>query len=153
MTFTHLTPGSFSITEAAVPGYSLTGLVCDTTSYGIDADTIFVNLNLGDDVTCTFTNAEFGSVTIVKHAIADDPADQGEDFTFFTSLGTVVLDDDTDPTLSSSHTFGDLLPGQYAVFEGLGLPGWSLTGLTCTPGGSADLGSGMPSSTSSRAWT
>ena len=143
VTFTDLTPGQFSITETAVPGWAITGLVCDTTNYGAGADTIFVTLNSGDHVTCTFTNTEYGSITVVKNAVADTPADQGQDFTFFTSLGTVVLDDDTDPTLSDTATFGEVLPGQYSVVESLGLPGWALTGLTCTPGGATDLASGV----------
>ena len=87
ITFTDLTPGQFSIAEAAVPGYAITGLTCDTPNYGATADTIFVTLNSGDNVTCTFTNTEFGSVTIIKNAVADTPADQGQDFTFFTSFG------------------------------------------------------------------
>ena len=138
LTFTDLTPGQFSITEAAVPGYALTALTCDTPNSAPNADTIFVTLNSGDNVTCTFTNTEYGTITIEKDAIADTPADQGQDFTFFTSFGTVVLDDDTDPTLANTHTFGDLLPGQYTVAENLGLPGWALTGLTCSPGATVD---------------
>ena len=75
----------------------------------------------------------------MKQAVADAPADQGQDFSFFTSLGNFDLDDDADPTLSNSVTFADQLPGQYDVIESLSVPGWSLTGLTCGPGGSADL--------------
>ena len=143
VTFTDLTPGQFSIAEAGVPGYAITGLTCDTPNYGATADTIFVNLNSGDNVTCTFTNTEYGSITLVENAVADTPADQGQDFTFFTSFGNFALDDDTDPTLPNSQTFGDLLPGQYTLFEGLGLPGWALTGLTCGPGGTVDLDTGV----------
>ena len=58
MTFTDLTPGQFSITEATDPGFALTGLVCDTPNYGASNDTVVVTLNSGDDVTCTFTNTE-----------------------------------------------------------------------------------------------
>ena len=144
ITFTDLTPGSFSITEGAVPGFAITGLVCDTQNYGVTVDTIFVNLSSGEDVTCTFTNTEYGSVTVVKDAVADTAADQGQDFSFFFSaLGNFALDDDTDPTLSNSQTFGDLLPGQYTVIESLGLPGWALTGLTCSPGATVDLANGV----------
>ena len=53
------------------------------------------------------------------------------------------LDDDTDPTLSNTRTFGGLLPGQYSVAEDLGLPGWALTGITCTRGASVDLARGV----------
>ena len=42
-----------------------------------------VSLNSGDNVTCTFTNTEYGSVTIVKQAVTETPADQGQDFSFF----------------------------------------------------------------------
>ena len=102
-----------------------------------NADTIVVTLNSGDDVTCTFTNTALGSVTIVKQAFADDPADQGQDFTFFGSFGSFALDDDTDSTLSSSQTFGNLAPGQYSVGEDQGLPGWELTGITCSRAGAS----------------
>ena len=126
-----------------MPGFAITGLVCDTPNYGAGGDTIFVTLNSGEDVTCTFTNTELGSITVAKHAVADTPADQGQDFTFFTSLGNFALDDDTDPTLSNTQTFGDLLPGLYNVGENIGLPGWSLTGLTCGLGATVDLNTGV----------
>ena len=152
-TFTDLTPGSFSVTEAAVPGFAITGLVCDTPNYGTNPDMIFVTLNSGDNVTCTFTNTAFGSVTVVKDAVADTPADQGQDFSFFGSFGFFALDDDTDATLANNQSFDELLPGQYTVFEALGLPGWALSQLSCTPGGTVDLAAAPPRSILSPALT
>ena len=79
-----------------------------------------------------------GSITIVKDAVPNS----ARDFNFTstsnqtTTIGSFILDDDSDPTQPSSRTFSNLAPGAYTVTEG-GLPitGWDLTDLTCTGGG------------------
>ena len=149
VTFSDLTPGSFSITEAAVPGFATTGLVCDTPNYGAGGDTIVVSLISGDDVTCTFTNTEYGSVTIVKHAVADAPRGPGPGLQLLRFVRVLPTRRRHRPDLSNSQTFGDLLPGQYSVVESLGLPGWALTGLSCTAG-ATDLNTGVADDRSRR---
>jgi len=82
------------------------------------------------------TPVTYGSITITKDAIPNDP----QDFTFtgagpagYDFGGGFSLDDDTDGTLPNTHSFNNLVPGSYSVTEGgLLFLNWSLTGLTCT---------------------
>jgi hypothetical protein len=83
-------------------------------------------------VTATFE--AFGSITIVKVALPEDP----QDFAF-TATGltpsTFNLDDDADTTLPNQREFGLLVAGTYTVQES-GPPGdWQLVALSCTGGG------------------
>jgi hypothetical protein len=136
--FGDLLPGEFTVSEAADPaGWQLTDITClgggpDTTD---TARTATIGLDPGENVTCTFTNTEEGSITVVKDAQPNDP----QDFSF-TSTGGLTpsafdLDDDADGTLSNTRAFIDLLPGTFTVTEGADPPGWSLTNLQCTGGG------------------
>ena len=56
--FGELGPGSYSVTESALPtGWILQSAVCDRADAGtLVQNTLTVNLGLGEDVTCTFTN-------------------------------------------------------------------------------------------------
>ena len=53
-------------------------------------------------------------------------------------LSNFSLDDDNDPTLSNTKTFGNVVPGSYSVTEGA-VTSWELTGLVCN--GDATSGS------------
>ena len=78
-----------------------------------------------------------GSITIVKTVVPTDP----QDFSFTTTgsgLSNFILDDDSDGTLPNTHTFSSLAPGVYTVTEAA-TPGFDLTALTCTAGGSASI--------------
>jgi hypothetical protein len=88
-------------------------------------------MNVGDSVSCTFTNAKRASITVDK---VTDPAADPEFFTFATTGGPgpvndiFQLADGTTP-----HVTGDLDPGTYAVTETVPA-GWTLQGATCTGG-------------------
>ncbi len=72
-TFANLAPGSYSVTEdffnpVPVTGWDLTGIIC-TSSTGMTVGTVdlairafTVNLAVGDNVTCTFTNTKLPPV-------------------------------------------------------------------------------------------
>lgn len=126
-----LPPGAYTVTEGAVPGFTLSGIVCS------DADSVgdpltrsaAVALAEGETVTCTFTNLAPGTLTIVKDTVPDDPQDFP--FTGTAPIGAFTLDDDgaTDPTFSSSASF--VLPaGSYTVTEGA-VAGFDLSAITC----------------------
>ena len=71
--------GSKTVTESAVAGWSLTDITC---SEGSDTGaTATVQVDPGDEITCTFTNKKDATVTVVKNAIPNDP----ENFSFTTS--------------------------------------------------------------------
>src|SRR6185295_6748806 len=127
--FSGLLPGSRTVTEGAVAGWSLTGLVCNDANGSTSGATATINLDAGENVTCTYTNTKLGSITIIKDAIPND----AQDFAFTTTgtaLSNFSLDDDADATLSNTQVFSGLLPGQRTVIEGA-VAGWSLTGLVC----------------------
>jgi uncharacterized repeat protein (TIGR01451 family) len=59
-TFTGLAAGSYTVTEAALAGWSLTGLVCvdpdSSTTVDVGARIANIDLDAGENITCTFTN-------------------------------------------------------------------------------------------------
>jgi hypothetical protein len=161
-TFLDVLPGTYAVTETVPSGWDLTDLVCvdptgdssdagatattsgwdltdlvcvDPTGDSSDAGaTATIELDPGETVTCTYTNTELGSITIIKDAI---PADE-TDFRF--ALGAVpgpaapFYLDDADPDdrdgIDDTKVFANLLPGQYGVSETVP-PNWSLTGIDC----------------------
>ncbi|MGH2767031.1 MAG: prealbumin-like fold domain-containing protein, partial [Actinomycetota bacterium] len=141
-TFSGLTAGTYTIQEVNLPsGWQIAGLECvgdedgDTTT---GASLATINLDPGEDIECTFTNAREGSITIVKDALPDDP----QDFQFDPSPNlqntNFVLDDDPgDGTWPREEPFNELdVPDTYTVTE-VNIPDdWQLTDITCTGGGS-----------------
>jgi plastocyanin len=132
VTFSNLVPTTYTITEAALGGWSLTGLVITedkvmNSTQDMANGIATITVDPGESVTVAYTNTKLGAITVVKDAIPDDSAD----FTF-TSLITghtsFMLDDDSDPTLSNSRVISGLLPGSYAITEAA-LAGWDLTAL------------------------
>ena len=138
--FTGLTPGAYTATEAAAAGFDLTSVSCnDANSTGSTGTrTATINVEAGETVTCTFVNTQQGSITIIKDAVPNN----AQDFAFTTTgtgLSGFSLDDDADNTLSNTKSFTGLTPGAYTVVEGA-TSGWDLTNLVCGAGGSGNIG-------------
>ena len=125
-----LAPGAYTVTEAAVAGFGVTGIVCDDTDSTGDTATrtAAVALALGETVTCTFTNTAAGSLTIVQDTVPDGPQDFA--YTGSPPIGGFTLDDDADATLPSSTTFS-LPPGAYTVTQAI-VPGFPLGTIVCS---------------------
>ena len=125
-----LAPGQYSVSETAPGGWTLAGVVCDSSNGGTEAfDSI--QLDAGETVTCTFTNRKKASITVVKEAF---PAD-GTNFTFLTTIpghSLLFLDDAAvDDNDGISDTFSVLVdPGSFTIVESV-LAGWDLTDITC----------------------
>ncbi len=127
--------GEKTVSESAVAGWSLTDITC---SEGSDAgNTATIQVDPGDAITCTFTNKQDATVTIVKDAVPN----AAQDFAFTTTgagLSGFSLDDDADGTLSNTKVFtvsgADF--GQKTVSESA-VAGWSLTDITCSEGSDA----------------
>lgn len=82
-----------------------------------------VNVDVGDDVVCTYTNIRRGTIRIVKQVVGSASAD----WTFTSSwLNTFTL-----PAAGGQQDFVRMAPGAYTVAEAA-VAGWSLAGLTCT---------------------
>ena len=131
-TFENLIAGAgYSVTESDVPGWELTGLVCDGTkgSSGTKSgSTANIDLTAGGSVTCTFTNTKAGRIIVDKVTV---PGGDAQLFTFTPSYNggqTFQLADATTPNNS-----GSLEPGTYSVSEAA-VTGWDLTDASCTDG-------------------
>ena len=128
-TFEHVLAGDYSVTEAGVGGWDLTGVECTTTGESTatrDGMSVDIHLTTGGSVTCVFTNTKRGSITIVKDAVPND----SQAFAFSGDLGTFSLVDDGTGT-GNSKTFSNLVPGAYSVAE-TPVAGWDLTSATCS---------------------
>ncbi len=133
-----LAPGTYTITQGAVPGWSLGSLTCDTgESVDLANRRVTITLAANEQVTCTFVNTT-AAITVVQ----DAQPDSAQDFTYATcqgaGCGQVVLDDDADAARPRSVTGVGLAPGTYTVTQAQ-VPGWSLHSLSCTTGETVDL--------------
>lgn len=134
-----LPAGSYTVTQAAVPGWDLTALSCDT-GETVDLAHRRVTIELGADehATCTFTNGSTSIAIVEDSAVADAP----QDFSFTGCLGTGCsqwsMDDDRDPALPDHVVGTGLAPGTYTITQAA-VPGWDLTALTCDTGESVSL--------------
>jgi hypothetical protein len=144
-TFSGLLPGGVrTVTEDGETGWTLTNIVCTgaTSSTivigaagGFNAGDNSVNVTLaaGENIVCTFTNSQLGSIKIVKDAVPND----AQDFSY-TASGTGMtpspfsLDDDADGTLSNEQLFSGLLAGGSRSVTEDGETGWTLTNIVCT---------------------
>lgn len=126
---TSLGEGSYTITEKPQAGWDQTGSSGDcsfTVNYPADFDAVF---------TCTFTNTQRGTVTVIKTSSGQVPPAGA--FTFeirsgasATELGTVLATDSNDAT--GEVDFDSLLPdglqpGAYEICESSMAPGWHST--------------------------
>jgi uncharacterized repeat protein (TIGR01451 family) len=140
-TATDLVPGQYTVTETdPAPAFDLSGLVCVDSATGGTASTVdlgtrqaTINLDPGETVTCTFTNTQRGSITIVKSVSADGPL--VTDFNFSSpDFGAFVLGPVTVGNPDQS-TQDNLVPGTYSVSEDDPTAnGWALTGASCNDG-------------------
>ena len=129
-TFSGTNYGSKSVTEGDTAGWSLTDITCDAADSGsLGSRTATVDVQPGDDVTCTFENSlEKGKIVVDK---VTDPAGSTQSFEFTATYGTFSLTDAAAPNDS-----GALLPsseaGNYSVTEDALPAGWTLDKVTCT---------------------
>jgi hypothetical protein len=143
--FSNLVPGGTrTVTEPSVSGWTITNIACTGAtnstvtigaSGGFDAgdNSVSVQLAAGETVTCTFTNTKNGSITIIKDATPNDPQDFRYDATGTgMTPSPFYLDDDADPTLSTTQTFSGLLPNGARTVTETVPAGWKVTNITCT---------------------
>jgi Tol biopolymer transport system component len=129
-TFTNVIPGAgYSVSETVPSGWDQTGATCDNGSAVSN-----ITVAAGQTVTCTFTNRKRGQIVVVKDAQPNDP----QDFAFTAGGGlspsSFSLDDDSDPTLSNTRTFSNVVPtGGYSLSETVP-SGWDQSSATCDNG-------------------
>ncbi|MCH8899211.1 MAG: prepilin-type N-terminal cleavage/methylation domain-containing protein [Acidobacteria bacterium] len=119
-----LDPGTFTATELVPAGWDLTGITCDDGNSTGDVGTgvATFNLELGETVTCTFTNTELGTIIVEKQTNPDG------DLTLFTFEGDAagqIADD-------GQIVVDNLIPGEYSVKEIAPLPeDWAIADIAC----------------------
>lgn len=137
----NLTPGTYSTTERdPAPDFDLTAVECDDSnsqsrsSGDAQTRTAIYNLDPGEQVTCTFTNTQRGSLVVSSQTIPDST-----DGTFqFTGVpsGTV--------STNSTIVVADLTPGSYTTTEIDPAPDFDLTAVECDDGDSTSPSDGDP---------
>lgn len=115
-------PGSYTVSETALTGWSSDGGVCDNgeTPGSLDVEA-------GETVTCTFTNTKLRNITACKYddvngnGTKDDTEPLLDNWSMTLTPGSV-----TQATVNGCTTFTDLSPGSYSVAETL-KDGWANT--------------------------
>jgi hypothetical protein len=127
--FSSLAPGTYSVAEGAVSGWTQTSATC-TDGSPVTA----ISLQASENVTCTFTNTlQTGHIIVVKDAVPND----AQDFSFTNNFANgnpspFSLDDDADGTLSNTRD-SVVTAGTYSVSEGA-VSGWTATSAICSDG-------------------
>ena len=115
-----LEPGKYGVKELVPEGWDLTKVMCRPDVDDVSAqlvpevpnpNAVFVNLNAGDVIRCTFTNVERGMVDVVK-TLSGNPLGDGDEFTFEIRLG-----DGTGPAIASATATGPLGAGEAVDFS------------------------------------
>lgn len=136
--------GTYEVTEDAVALWELTGIECGAdvgSSTNVSTRTATIDLDSGENITCTFTNEQdtTATITIVKQTVPDGAGQEfdfeGEGFGEGSALENEFVLGDGD-----SETDTEVDPGEgYSVTETVP-GGWTLTGIECEgEGASVDL--------------
>lgn len=167
-TFTGLAAGSYTVTETAVAGWTLTGLVCadpdSSSTVNLGTGVATLDLDAGETITCTYTNSKQAVVRLQK-SLPGGRFNATDQFTLSvtgagapapvttagsgsTATGTVTVDSATiggSYTLSESAAAGADL-GSYATtysctnaMSGGQTPGGNGTSFSVTPAAGDDL--------------
>lgn len=138
-----LAPGTYTTTEIdPAPDFDLTAVECDdggsaTASSGDpQTRTAVINVDPGETVRCTFTNAQRGSLVVAGRT---EPDGAGGSFQFTgVPSGTIPG--------NGTLVVANLAPGTYSTTERDPAPDFDLTAVTCDDGGSVSSSSGDPQS-------
>ena len=130
--------GTYTITQAAVAGWTLTDIVCNTgETVQLANRRVIIDVTTNEQVSCTFTNRS-PSITIVQNAAPD----AAQDFSFTGCQGgcgvPFLLDDDSSSATPRSVSGSGLTPGTYVVTQAA-VANWPLTSLVCDTGEVIDL--------------
>jgi hypothetical protein len=118
-----LFPGTYDVSETAVPGWHLRDVSCNEEPIEpVDEGLFSIDVGPGETVHCVFTNTKPGTIIIEKETLPDGDATA---FEFFgPEEDSFTLGD------GQSHTIPHLAPGSYLVSENLIGP-WEVESVTC----------------------
>ena len=140
ITFDDLDEDTYTVTENEATGWNLVEIDCGDADYSVslNTETVEIDLNEGEDVTCTFVNEEDDDGTIIIEKDVD-PEPDGTNFSFSDNIpGCVigVLDDDSDGGTPNSATCTNLPAGEYVVTEDNPSP-YALVSIVCDDAGTS----------------
>lgn len=124
-TYGTLAPGTYGVDEVVPTGWDLISVSCDDDDASTTSTGFSIDLDAGEDVTCTFTNREHSSITVVKQTVPDGSS---EAFIFDPTDGLSTASFGL--TDGQSKSFGALAPGTYGVDEEVPA-NWQLTDISC----------------------
>lgn len=118
VTFTDVTPGSYTVTEGTVGLWELTGLSCDDgdTTTDIPTKHVVLDVDAGDNITCTYTNTKYGTLRIEKDAYGGDDT---FDFTIDEEGGDGLFEESITTTEGEGFVEVSVPAGDYGVTETL----------------------------------
>ena len=131
-TFTNVLPNTtgYTVTEGATTGFSLKTLSCDNPD-GQNVSTVAgsvatIRVNAGETVTCTYTNRQLASLSLLKVENGGLPLTQAWQFQLRTGAsagvaGTVVASSTINLTTGVVSFAGFFTPGNYQLCE-VGMP-------------------------------
>jgi uncharacterized repeat protein (TIGR01451 family) len=128
--FNDLTPGTYTYTELPVDGWELTGLICDGNNddESLDTRTATVNLQAGENVTCTFTNTQDGQLKVTKQT---NPDSDNTEFDIQATTDDGAIRGNSNDTISHDETVTfNVAPGTYNVSESF-KAGWDINDDDC----------------------
>lgn len=129
--------GFVYVSETEPSGWTLTDILCtgdEEVSYNVDGNNVSLDVDLGENIACTFYNTKRAQLTLQKVTVpAQDP--QGFDFDLTGGAVPADYDLDTDPAsmFTGSNITWSVNPddlGDYTITE-TAVSGWSLTSLAC----------------------
>jgi len=136
LTSQYLLPGEYSETEIVPSGWDLTSISCSDDSQGsLENATATINLQAGEELTCTFTNTKRGHLVVEKVTLPE--GDQTEFEILAEGDGTITDGGEGTVSTGASRDY-EVTPGAYSVTE-TPLEGWDETGNTC---GEVEVGAG-----------
>jgi hypothetical protein len=138
-----LTPGTYTTTQVnPAPDFDLTAVECDDgdsaapSSGDAQTRTAVLNVDAGETIRCTFTNAQRGTLVVVSQT---EPGGLDGAFTFTGSpTGTIPAE--------GTLVVANLAPGTYTTTEVDPAPDFDVTAVQCDDGGSPTPSSGDASS-------
>ncbi|MCW5844926.1 MAG: carboxypeptidase regulatory-like domain-containing protein [Caldilinea sp.] len=145
VTFNNVPTGAYSVAEdvnALPTGWDFTGLACSdpSTDTSVTGATASIQVGYNETVNCTFTNTRRGSITVTKtvdfNGFGNDPTVVNQLYTICVEGASVSYPANCqDFSAGQSRSFGNLLPGDYLVYETAPTAneGWMITVSDGTP--------------------
>src|SRR5437867_835144 len=144
-TFSALAAGTYTVSESVDPGFVFDLAGCTPGSPPGTSPSVTVTVTAGGTSSCSFANCTQGTVTVIKDTVGGNGT-----FTFTTGgnglPATFTISTTGSVTTGTGGATFTVAPGTFTVSE-LVPADFTLTGLTCTAGGSGNTSTATASIT------